>query len=236
MPPTKARCFSTRSALLRWKHRRDCCSCCRTTIRAPAHAYRQRIERRRPRDRCNASRPATVGRYRSVPRTALCAAECDDDHRATAARARPRRRRTGQLVAAAHLPQTVETRDVVVRYRARGNRSIRLARQRTRAGECTRTRGHSLRRHRDRSRSARDRRNQSAAQIVTVLIAEDTETETSLEGYFVKFVLEHQDALTETELANKLGISRKSLWERRQRLNIPRKRTGTRAPRRDSEH
>ena len=42
--------------------------------------------------------------------------------------------------------------------------------------------------------------------------------------------------LTETELANKLGISRKSLWERRQRLNIPRKRTGTRAPRRDSEH
>ena len=66
--------------------------------------------------------------------------------------------------------------------------------------------------------------------------SDDPETETSLEGYFVKFVLEHQDALTETELANKLGISRKSLWERRQRLNIPRKRTGTRAPRRDSEH
>ena len=65
--------------------------------------------------------------------------------------------------------------------------------------------------------------------------AEETEGETSLEGYFVKFVLEHQDALTETELASKLGISRKSLWERRQRLNIPRKRTGTRAPRRDSE-
>ncbi len=68
------------------------------------------------------------------------------------------------------------------------------------------------------------------------LIADDTESETSLEGYFVKFVLEHQEALTETELANKLGISRKSLWERRQRLNIPRKRTGARAPRRDSEH
>ena len=65
---------------------------------------------------------------------------------------------------------------------------------------------------------------------------DETETETSLEGYFVKFVIEHQDAMTETELANKLGISRKSLWERRQRLNIPRKRTGTRAPRRDSEH
>ncbi len=57
---------------------------------------------------------------------------------------------------------------------------------------------------------------------------------TTIEGYFVKFVLEHQDALTETELANKLGISRKSLWERRQRLDIPRKRTRTRAPRRDS--
>jgi DNA-binding NtrC family response regulator len=65
---------------------------------------------------------------------------------------------------------------------------------------------------------------------------DDSEGETSLEGYFVKFVLEHQDALTETELASKLGISRKSLWERRQRLRIPRKRIGTRAPRRDSEH
>ncbi|MCX7064633.1 MAG: hypothetical protein NT024_08790, partial [Proteobacteria bacterium] len=63
--------------------------------------------------------------------------------------------------------------------------------------------------------------------------SDDTDTETSLEGYFVKFVLEHQDALTETEMANKLGISRKSLWERRQRLSIPRKRTQTRAPRRD---
>jgi two-component system response regulator HydG len=36
-------------------------------------------------------------------------------------------------------------------------------------------------------------------------------------------VLEHQDAMSETELAQKLGISRKSLWERRQRLGIPRK-------------
>ncbi|MEM1229532.1 MAG: sigma-54 dependent transcriptional regulator [Pseudomonadota bacterium] len=56
----------------------------------------------------------------------------------------------------------------------------------------------------------------------------------SLETYFVNFVLEHQDQLTETELAEKLGISRKSLWERRQRLNIPRKRTRKRGPRRDS--
>ncbi len=63
---------------------------------------------------------------------------------------------------------------------------------------------------------------------------EEDVSATTIEGYFVKFVLEHQDTLTETELANKLGISRKSLWERRQRLDIPRKRTRTRAPRRDS--
>jgi DNA-binding NtrC family response regulator len=54
----------------------------------------------------------------------------------------------------------------------------------------------------------------------------------SLEDYFVRFVQEHQDHLTETELAEKLGISRKSLWERRQRLNIPRKKTKKRGPRR----
>ncbi len=47
--------------------------------------------------------------------------------------------------------------------------------------------------------------------------------ELSLEDYFQHFVLEHQDAMTETELAKKLGISRKCLWERRQRLGIPRK-------------
>ena len=58
--------------------------------------------------------------------------------------------------------------------------------------------------------------------------------QTSLEDYFVSFVTAHQDQLTETELAQKLGISRKSLWERRQRLNIPRKRTKKRGPRRDS--
>ena len=58
---------------------------------------------------------------------------------------------------------------------------------------------------------------------------------TTLEDYFVKFVLEHQDQHTETELASRLGISRKSLWERRQRLNIPRKRTKQRRPRRDAK-
>lgn len=32
--------------------------------------------------------------------------------------------------------------------------------------------------------------------------------------------------MTETELARKLGVSRKCLWERRQRLGIPRRKTG----------
>jgi two-component system, NtrC family, response regulator HydG len=45
----------------------------------------------------------------------------------------------------------------------------------------------------------------------------------SMEDYFQQFVLENQDRLSETELARRLGISRKSLWERRQRLGIPRK-------------
>ena len=57
------------------------------------------------------------------------------------------------------------------------------------------------------------------------------ESSSSLEGYFLRFVLDNED-LTETELAKALGISRKSLWERRQRLNIPRRRTRTRGPRR----
>ncbi|MBU3055512.1 sigma-54-dependent transcriptional regulator [Pseudomonas indica] len=48
----------------------------------------------------------------------------------------------------------------------------------------------------------------------------------SLEDYFQHFVLEHQDHMTETELARKLGISRKCLWERRQRLGIPRRKSG----------
>ncbi|MEX2468475.1 MAG: sigma-54 dependent transcriptional regulator [Pseudohongiellaceae bacterium] len=47
--------------------------------------------------------------------------------------------------------------------------------------------------------------------------------ELSLEDYFQRFVLEHQDYMNETQLAKKLGISRKCLWERRQRFGIPRK-------------
>lgn len=44
----------------------------------------------------------------------------------------------------------------------------------------------------------------------------------SLEEYFRQFVLENQDQMTETEVAKKLGISRKALWERRHRLGMPR--------------
>jgi DNA-binding NtrC family response regulator len=57
--------------------------------------------------------------------------------------------------------------------------------------------------------------------------------EASLEEYFINFVIEHEEQLSETELANKLGISRKSLWERRQRLGIPRRGTRKRGARRD---
>lgn len=45
----------------------------------------------------------------------------------------------------------------------------------------------------------------------------------SLDDYFIHFVLENEVNMTETDLAKKLGISRKSLWERRNRLGISRK-------------
>mgnify|MGYP006277412439 CR=1 FL=1 len=45
----------------------------------------------------------------------------------------------------------------------------------------------------------------------------------SLDEYFIHFVREHEGELTETELARRLGVSRKTLWERRQRLGIPRR-------------
>jgi DNA-binding NtrC family response regulator len=52
--------------------------------------------------------------------------------------------------------------------------------------------------------------------------AADLNDRLSLEEYFRVFVLEHQDRMTETELAQALGISRKTLWERRQRFGLPR--------------
>ncbi|MCP4275713.1 MAG: sigma-54-dependent Fis family transcriptional regulator, partial [Gammaproteobacteria bacterium] len=47
------------------------------------------------------------------------------------------------------------------------------------------------------------------------------ENKLSLDEYFVSFVKRFQQEYNETELAKMLGISRKNLWERRQRLEIP---------------
>ncbi|MGO2414419.1 MAG: hypothetical protein ACTH7H_01535, partial [Cobetia crustatorum] len=58
---------------------------------------------------------------------------------------------------------------------------------------------------------------------VSVISDDSEEEDLSLEDYFQHFVLEHQDHMSETELARRLGISRKNLWERRQRLGIPRR-------------
>ena len=49
----------------------------------------------------------------------------------------------------------------------------------------------------------------------------DTDKKLSLDEYFVSFVKQYQSEYNETELAKLLGISRKNLWERRQRLDIP---------------
>jgi len=60
-----------------------------------------------------------------------------------------------------------------------------------------------------------------------VPIDDDPAEDLSLQDYFQRFVLEHQEQMNETELAKKLGISRKCLWERRQRFDIPRRKKGT---------
>ncbi|MCH8106637.1 MAG: sigma-54-dependent Fis family transcriptional regulator, partial [Proteobacteria bacterium] len=49
----------------------------------------------------------------------------------------------------------------------------------------------------------------------------DLEQRFSLDQYFVSFVKKFQSDFNETELAKMLGISRKNLWEKRQRLEIP---------------
>ena len=54
-------------------------------------------------------------------------------------------------------------------------------------------------------------------------VSEHSEPETlSLESYLYNFILENQNAMTETQMAQKLGISRKSLWQKRQKLKLPR--------------
>ncbi|HYU15905.1 MAG TPA: sigma-54 dependent transcriptional regulator [Candidatus Acidoferrum sp.] len=52
------------------------------------------------------------------------------------------------------------------------------------------------------------------------------EEDLSLVAYFRRFVLTHQDHMNESDLAAKLGISRKALWERRLKLALPRPRSG----------
>lgn len=54
---------------------------------------------------------------------------------------------------------------------------------------------------------------------------ENSQSDLSLDDYFMHFVLENEDSMNETDLARKLGVSRKCLWERRQRLGIPRKKS-----------
>lgn len=53
--------------------------------------------------------------------------------------------------------------------------------------------------------------------------AADSGMNDSLDEYFCNFVRQHEHELTETELARRLGVSRKTLWERRQKLGIPRR-------------
>ncbi len=52
-------------------------------------------------------------------------------------------------------------------------------------------------------------------------VATQTSLDLSLDAYFRYFVLTFQEQLSETELASKLGISRKALWERRQKMGLP---------------
>ncbi len=72
----------------------------------------------------------------------------------------------------------------------------------------------------------RSRGSVSTLSTGTKVSSYDPPEDLSLEDYFQRFVLEHQDSMSETELARKLGVSRKCLWERRQRFGIPRKRGG----------
>ena len=74
----------------------------------------------------------------------------------------------------------------------------------------------------ERSRSNPSERKENRSSRVR---SSDPIEDLSLEDYFQRFVLEHQDSMSETELAQKLGVSRKCLWERRQRLGIPRKKS-----------
>ena len=56
---------------------------------------------------------------------------------------------------------------------------------------------------------------------------ETDEEDLSLTAYFRRFVLTHQDRMSESDLAAKLGISRRALWERRLKHALPRPRGGS---------
>lgn len=66
--------------------------------------------------------------------------------------------------------------------------------------------------------------NDSFGEKDTSLMPGAAEDKLSLDEYLVSFVKQNENTMNESELASHLGISRKSLWERRQRLNIPRNR------------
>ncbi len=61
----------------------------------------------------------------------------------------------------------------------------------------------------------------NSAHTATRLPQYELEARLSLDDYFVSFVKKYQRQYNETELARMLGISRKNLWEKRQRLDIP---------------
>jgi len=58
--------------------------------------------------------------------------------------------------------------------------------------------------------------------VVTTNSGSTPNRDLSLDEYFRFFVLKHQSHLSETELAGRLGISRKALWERRQKIGLSR--------------
>ena len=61
----------------------------------------------------------------------------------------------------------------------------------------------------------------SSDEVSSQLPLYELENRLSLDEYFVSFVKKYQPQYNETELARMLGISRKNLWEKRQRLDIP---------------
>lgn len=68
---------------------------------------------------------------------------------------------------------------------------------------------------------------QTIAPAPTQSDTQPNKAEHTLDDYFLKFVLENQHHMNETDLAKTLGVSRKCLWEKRQKLGIPRKSRNT---------